>query len=229
MGDGGRFTRRGSLLRLGGFAATALGGSALAALEAEDGPAAVATGAVSCVLAPELTEGPFYVEDERLRRDVRDGKAGLPLLLRLKVVNASTCRVVKGATVEIWHCDALGAYSGDVAGNPGTNFLRGAQRTDAKGIATFRTIYPGFYSGRAVHVHVKVHVRGRVVHTGQLFFPARVTASVYANEPYRSHGTQPDTPNPADAIFRNGGGKGMLALTRSGSGYAGTVAMGVHA
>ena len=80
-----------------------------------------------------------------------------------------------------------------------------------------------------MHIHVKVHIGGSVVHTGQLFFPAAVTATVYKKAPYRTHGTTPDTPNASDAIFRNGGDKGMLKLARSGGGYVATVAMGVHA
>ena len=135
---------------------------------------------------------------------------------------------MRNAAVDVWHCDALGVYSGAVADNPGTNFLRGIQKTNAKGVATFKTIYPGFYQGRAVHVHVKVHMGGSVVHTGQLFFPPAVTNAVYAKNPYARHGTRPDTSNAADAIYRNGGSKGMLALERSGAGYVGSIAVGVH-
>jgi protocatechuate 3,4-dioxygenase beta subunit len=226
-----RLTRRGSLLRLAGIAAAA-GGAAAWRLDspgaAAAGPLAVASGLVSCVLTPELTEGPFYVAGERLRRAVATGKAGTPLRLDLTVVNASTCKPVRNATVEVWHCDALGVYSGAVAGNPGTNFLRGAQKTNAKGVAAFDTIYPGWYRGRAVHVHVKVHVGGSVVHTGQLFFPAGVTSAVYRKVPYATHGTVPDTLNPDDSIFRNGGSKGLLALKKAGAGYAGAIGMGVH-
>jgi protocatechuate 3,4-dioxygenase beta subunit len=223
-------------VKLGGLAAGALGagawgGRSLLGDDAEaagDGPAAVATGLVSCILTPELTEGPYYVANEKLRRDITEGKPGVPLLLERTVLNASTCRPVRNASVDIWHCDALGVYSGAIARNPGTNFLRGVQRTDADGVATFKTLYPGWYSGRAVHIPVKVHVRGNVVHTGQLFFPAAVTNAVYQRSPYRRHGTRPDTLNAGDSIFRNGGSKGMLALTKSGSGYTGRIAMGVH-
>jgi protocatechuate 3,4-dioxygenase beta subunit len=224
-----RLTRRASLLRLAGLAAGAAGGAAWK-LDSADGagPLAVTSRAVACVLTPELTEGPYYVSGERLRRDVTAGKPGVPLLLRLTVLNVATCKPIRNALVEIWHCDATGVYSGAVANNPGTNFLRGGQRTNATGVATFETIYPGFYSGRAVHIHVKVHVGGNVVHTGQLFFPAAVTKAVYRKAPYRRHGLQPDTSNANDAIFRNGGDKGMLALKRSGTGYVGSVAMGVH-
>jgi protocatechuate 3,4-dioxygenase beta subunit len=231
MSEHEQLTRRGTLLRLAGLAAAAGGGAAWRldpADAAGSGPKAVATGLVACVLTPELTEGPYYVAGEKLRRDVTEGKPGTALLLNLTVVNASTCKAVRNAAVEIWHCDALGAYSGAVAGNPGTNFLRGVQKTNLKGVATFKTVYPGWYPGRAVHIHVKVHVGGNVVHTGQLFFPAAVTNAVYRRAPYATHGTTPDTLNASDAIFRNGGSKGMLALKRSGAGYIGTIGMGVH-
>jgi protocatechuate 3,4-dioxygenase beta subunit len=226
-----RLTRRASLLRLAGLAAAAGGGAAWkldSADAAGSGPRAVSSGLVSCVLTPELTEGPYFVPNEALRRDVTEGKPGVPLLLSLTVLNASTCKPVRNAAVDIWHCDAVGVYSGAVAGDPGTNYLRGVQRTSAKGVATFKTVYPGWYRGRAVHIHVKVHVGGNVVHTGQLFFPAAVTNAVYRNAPYSTHGTTPDTLNASDSIFRNGGSKGMLALKASGTGYVGSIAMGVH-
>jgi protocatechuate 3,4-dioxygenase beta subunit len=223
-----RLTRRGSLLRFAG-AAAALGALGRLDTAAAAGPRAVASGLVACVLTPELTEGPYYVGGEKLRHDITESRPGTPLLLSLKVIDASTCKTIRNASVDVWHCDAAGVYSGAVAGDPGTNFLRGVQKTNGKGVATFRTIYPGFYPGRAVHVHVKVHVRGNVVHTGQLFFPAAITKAVYARAPYRSHGTTPDTPNAGDAIYRNGGNKGMLALKKHGGGYAASIAMGVHA
>jgi hypothetical protein len=225
-----RLTRRGTLLRLAGIAAAAGGAGAFRLDDADgaSGPLAVSSGLVKCVLTPELTEGPYYVAGEKLRRDVTEGKAGTALLLRLTVVNASTCKPVKNASVEIWHCDAGGVYSGAVANNPGTNFLRGVQKTNATGVATFKTIYPGWYQGRAVHIHVKVHVAGTVVHTGQLFFPASVTNVVYKRTPYSAHGTTPDTLNPNDSIFRNGGSKGLLTLKKNGTGYIGAIGMGVH-
>jgi protocatechuate 3,4-dioxygenase beta subunit len=222
---------RASVLRLAGLAAAAGGAAAWQAADSDgaaSGPLAVSSGLVTCVLAPELTEGPFYVPDEKVRRDITEGKAGLPLLLGLTVVNASSCKVIRNAAVDIWHCDALGEYSADIAGNPGTNFLRGVQRTNAKGLAMFKTIYPGFYQGRAVHVHVKVHVGGNVVHTGQLFFPAAVSNAVYRRKPYSARGTTPDTLNANDSIFRNGGSKGLLKMTRTKTGYTGTIAMGVN-
>jgi protocatechuate 3,4-dioxygenase beta subunit len=221
-----KITRRQSLARLAGVAAAAAGIDGL--LEPSTGSAAIEQGIAQCILTPELTQGPFYVPAEQLRHDITEGKPGTPLLLSCRVVNASTCRPVAAAAVDVWHCDAGGVYSGAIANNASTNFLRGVQRTNGQGIATFKTIYPGFYAGRAVHIHVEVHVHGSVVHTGQLFFPAAVTQAVYAKAPYSAHGTSPDTPNAQDAIFRNGGRYGMLKLTRTAAGYLGSITMGVH-
>jgi protocatechuate 3,4-dioxygenase beta subunit len=225
--DDAPLTRRGSLLKLGGglVALVAPGLVRSAAAEAGTGPAAVASGAVSCVLAPEQTEGPYYVPGERVRRNITEGRPGAPLSLRLRVVDASTCRPVKGAAVDVWHCDALGVYSG-VQGNTGT-FMRGVQRTDATGLAVFTTVYPGWYQGRTVHIHVKVHIGGNVVHTGQLYFPDTLTDAVYGKTPY-SRRPGRTTRNADDAIFRNGGRLSMLALRRANGRYTGLITMGVH-
>ncbi len=230
-------SRRRALTKLGGLAAAALGAGAWGARELRDapdadaagtGPTAVAAGLVSCVLTPEQTEGPYYVPGAPVRRNVTEGKPGVALTLRLSVVNVSTCKPIKGASVEIWHCDASGVYSGTAQqGTEGDRFLRGVQRTDAKGLAIFRTIYPGWYQGRTVHVHTKVHVAGNVVHTGQLYFADSVTDSVYARSPYSSRPNR-DPRNPGDSIYRNGGKRSTLELTRAGTGYTGSIAMGVH-
>jgi len=225
----GEHLSRRSLLRLAGLAAAGIGADALKGGwltdEAAAGPAAVASGAISCVLAPEQTEGPYYVANEQVRRNITEGRPGRPLTLRLAVVDASTCRPIKSAAVDVWHCDALGNYSG-VDGDDGT-FMRGVQRTNARGIATFRTVYPGWYQGRTVHIHVKVHVRGNVVHTGQLYFPDRVTDAVYRRAPYSGRPNR-DVRNPADAIYRNGGKRSLLSLKKIEAGYVGTIRMGVH-
>jgi len=114
----------------------------------------------------------------------RNGKPGAPVGLRLSVVDASTSGAIKGAAVDIWHADAGGVYSGAIAGKAGTNFLRGVQRTDLKGLALFKSIYPGWYQGRAVHIHVMVHIGGNIVHTGQFFFSDALTDVVYRRTPY---------------------------------------------
>ncbi len=181
---------------------------------------------VDCMLAPEQTEGPYYIDTDLIRRDITGGKEGVPLELRLQVLQASSCEPIANATVEVWHCDALGNYSG-VNGNAG-NFLRGGQRSAKDGQATFRTIYPGWYQGRTTHIHVKVHVGSREVHTGQLYFDDSANAAVYEQSPYDSHGT-PDTTNASDGIYQQGGKESTVALTRRGNGYVGRLSLGVRA
>jgi protocatechuate 3,4-dioxygenase beta subunit len=229
--DESRFTRRGSLARVGGLLAAGLatGGWKLGSSVDEVGPAGVSSGAVSCLLTPELTEGPYYIQGEKVRRDITEGKAGTPLLLKLAVVNASTCWPIKGAAVDIWHADALGVYSGFGEGADSRTFLRGVQKTDAKGVATFRTVYPGWYQGRTVHIHVKVFLGGNVVHTGQLFFSDTMTDAVYRKAPYSSRPNRSPR-NSGDSIFVNGGKRSVLKVRkRSGApGYVGTITMGVH-
>ena len=208
-----RLSRRSTLVRAGGLAAAALGAASLPAEAAGSGEQ---TAAVACVLAPELTEGPYYLPNEKLRRNITEGLPGAPLSLRLTVVDASTCKPIKGAAVDIWHCSAAGKYSGESAnGTVGLTFLRGIQRTDANGLALFRTVYPGWYQGRTVHIHVKVHVGGAVVHTGQLFFRDSFTAAVYKRAPYKARGA-PDMRNADDSIYGEGGSRSLLTLRTSG-------------
>ena len=228
MTDGERISRRASLAKLGGLVAGVAGvGAWRAAEDSSAGPAGVASGLVSCVLAPEQTEGPYYLDDHKVRRNITEGRPGAPLTLRLTVVNASSCKPIKGAAVDIWHCDAGGVYSGtSVQDTSDERFLRGIQKTDAKGLALFRTVYPGWYQGRTVHIHVMVHIGGNVVHTGQLYFPDALTDSVYARNPYRLRPNR-TTRNVADSIYRNGGKRSTLKLAKSGSGYVGSITMGV--
>jgi protocatechuate 3,4-dioxygenase beta subunit len=233
----GALSRRGALAKLGGFAAVALGAGTFGARELLDadeaeaagaGPAAVASGLVTCVLAPEQTEGPYYVDGATVRRNVTEGKPGVALTLRLTVVNASSCKPIKGAAVEIWHCDAGGVYSGTSAqGTENERFLRGVQRTDAKGLAIFRTIYPGWYQGRTVHIHTMVHIGGNVVHTGQLYFADAVTDAVYARSPYDRRSNRSPR-NSGDSIYRNGGKRSTLTLVKNGPAYTGSITMGVQ-
>ena len=224
-----RLTRRGSLVRLGGLVAAAVGATGLKTDSSEGaGPAAVASGALSCVLTPEQTEGPYYIAREAVRRNITEGRPGMPLHLRAFVVNASTCKPIRSAAVDIWHADAGGVYSGFGSGAASRTFMRGIQRTNAKGLALFRTVYPGWYQGRTVHIHVKVHLGGNVVHTGQLYFPDNVTDAVYRNAPYSSRPNR-DVRNASDSIFRNGGSKSLMNVKKSSAGvYVATIMMGVH-
>jgi protocatechuate 3,4-dioxygenase beta subunit len=216
-----RLTRRGSLIRAAGLLVGALGWK----LAGSDRAAAASS--VNCVLTPELTEGPYYIAGEKLRRDIREGRPGAHLTLLLAVVDAATCKPIQGAAVDIWHADAGGVYSGFGAGSGNRTFMRGIQRTGADGVAVFDTVYPGWYAGRAVHIHVKVHVRGNVVHTGQLFFPDAFTDAVYRRTPYSKRPNR-TTRNSADSIFANGGSKSIVKVRRQGSGYAGSLTVGVH-
>jgi protocatechuate 3,4-dioxygenase beta subunit len=205
---------------LRGAVVTALG---LAGLEARQSDAA----AVSCILTPEQTEGPYYIAGEKLRRNITEGRPGTALLLRTFVVDATTCRPIKNAAVDIWHADAGGVYSGFGDGAASRTFMRGIQRTNAKGLALFRTIYPGWYQGRTVHIHVKVHAGGNV-HTGQLYFPDSVTDAVYRRAPYSSRPVR-DVRNATDSVYRNGGSRSMLSVKKNSAGvYVATITMGVH-
>ena len=220
-----RLSRRSTLVRAGGLAAAALGAASLPAEAAGSGEQ---TAAVACVLAPELTEGPYYLPNEKLRRNITEGLPGAPLSLRLTVVDASTCKPIKGAAVDIWHCSAAGKYSGESAnGTVGLTFLRGIQRTDANGLALFRTVYPGWYQGRTVHIHVKVHVGGAVVHTGQLFFRDAFTDAVYRRAPYSGRSAR-DVRNADDSIYLAGGSRSLLRMRTAGKGYVGSISMGVR-
>ena len=224
-----RFTRRGSLVRLGGLVATAVGGAGLKIETSEGaGPAAVASGALTCVLTPEQTEGPYYIANEALRRNITEGRPGTPMWLRAFVVNASTCKPIKGAAVDIWHADAGGVYSGFGSGAANRTFMRGIQRTNAKGLALFRTVYPGWYQGRTVHIHVKVHLGSNVLHTGQLYFPDTVTDAVYRKAPYASRPNR-DVRNADDSIYRNGGRRSQVSVKKNSAGvYVASIVMGVH-
>jgi protocatechuate 3,4-dioxygenase beta subunit len=220
-----RFGRRESLVMAGGLAIAVLGAGAVPAGAA---PSTAAASTASCVLSPEMTPGPFYIPKEKVRRNVREGEPGTPLALRLGVVQAAGCKPITGAAVDIWHADAAGEYSGfEENASSGRTFLRGIQRTDATGSARFDTIYPGWYQGRAVHIHVKVHIAGHVVHTGQLFFDDALTDVVYARKPYNLRPDR-DTRNGQDSIFAGGGRRSMLRVTRQGTGYAASISMGVR-
>lgn len=194
---------------------------------AGDGVTGARRGA-TCVLTPEATQGPYYLADEAIRRDIREGRGGEVLRLVLGVVDATTCEPIEGATVEIWHADRQGNYSGFGATTSNHTFLRGGQVTDASGLVRFVTTYPGWYPGRCAHIHVKVHVGGDAVHTGQLYFPQRVSDQVYAQARYRHAGNR--VTNHQDGIFNGShGDQTKLAITRpAGGGYKGTITMGVQ-
>ena len=184
-----------------------------------------ATTTVDCVLTPEMTEGPYYLDDQVIRRDVTEGKTGVPLQLDLTVADASSCAPLPGLMVEIWHADAEGSYSGFGSGGSTTTFLRGGQNADTNGKVQFNTIYPGWYQGRAVHIHLKVH-DGNTVHTTQLFFDQSLTDQVFTEAPYQGHSG--GTTNAQDNIYGGGGASTTLKMAESGDGYVGTIVMGLQ-
>jgi protocatechuate 3,4-dioxygenase beta subunit len=225
-----RLTRRRALPWAGGLGLAAF----VSACADDDGRSAAPTAATSttgtmapdCVLMPELTEGPYYVDLDLVRSDIAEGRAGLPLDLRVTVVDADACEPLEGAAVDIWHCDAQGAYSG-VQGAEGETFCRGVQMTDAAGVAEFSTVFPGWYTGRAVHIHIKVQADGDQTHTGQLFFDSSVTSAVYTLEPYAARGEQ-DVANESDGIYAQSGGVTVAAVEVGEDSSSGSVTLGVQ-
>ena len=150
----------------------------------------MATSEDACILTPQAEPGPYYIDPKLVRTDIRDGKAGVPLTLRFRVIEAGPCTPITAARVDIWHCDARGIYSafpgqGDTHNLDTTNatFLRGTQMADKAGWAEFTTIYPGWYPGRATHIHFKVFLDERTVLTGQTFFPEALNEFIYTNVP----------------------------------------------
>lgn len=242
-------TRRTVLVASGATAAAlAVGAAAPEAPSAAAGDTAPVAAAAVCTLTREMTEGPYYLDGQYVRTDVTEGKPGIPLKLTLTVVDDDTCAPLSNALVEIWHADALGEYSGFVGNNghsepdDGT-FLRGGVLTGSSGTAAITTVYPGWYRGRCVHIHVKVHTGvtltpdgsftgGRELHTGQLFFDETVTTAVARVSPYSTN-TVTRTTLARDSIYDGGGAaSGLLTLTALGaspsSGYAGTLTLGVE-
>jgi protocatechuate 3,4-dioxygenase beta subunit len=175
---------------------------------------------------PEKTAGPFPLDQQFDRRDVTEGLPGQPVRLGLRVLDES-CAAVPGAKVEIWHADATGDYSAFVDNGggkdaaAGTTFLRGTQTADDNGIVEFLTVYPGWYHGRAVHIHLRVHLADATVLTSQMFFDSDYTAGVYGVAPYAEFGL-PDTSNEADSIAGNPGAEGTLVHTSAGETSKGT-------
>lgn len=189
-------------------------------------PASNAPG--SCTLYPQQTEGPYYVDGDMLRADVREDRQGTLLVLALQVLSADGCTPLANAAVDIWHCDAAGIYSGFQGQLGGLNttgqiFLRGTQLTGADGRVQFTTIYPGWYPGRTTHIHFKVHLTPTREVTSQLYFPEELNREVYATEPYAEHG-QKDTSNMADGFA---GSAPLLAVTSTLLGYAASMSITV--
>jgi protocatechuate 3,4-dioxygenase beta subunit len=196
----------------------------------------------TCVVKPQQTEGPYFVDEKLNRSDIRsdpsDGsvKQGIPLRLVFHVsqIDGSSCIPLTGATVDLWHCDALGVYS-DVTdpsfSTVGKKFLRGYQVTDTNGTVQFVTIYPGWYPGRTVHIHFKIRSdstsQRSYEFTSQLYFDDFLTEQIHAQPPYAAKG-QRTQKNERDGIFRGGGEQLMLQLTKDVQGYVGTFDIGLQ-
>src|SRR5215204_1342569 len=219
----------------------------------------------SCLLTPEQTEGPYHIDLGLIRSDISEGRPGIPLELYFLVQSTGRCQPISDASVEIWHCDALGQYSGvgeqtsqrlgdqsapasdgpagitsarldgplpraDDAQRPDNSlrFLRGGQVTGRDGRVTFKTIYPGWYRGRTVHIHVKVHNGTNDIHTGQLYFDDALSSEIYIQAPYSSRPGR-DTTNRTDEIYAVGGQHSTLAVQHTSNGLAASITLTVNA
>lgn len=206
------------------------------------GAVAAAAGIPTCVVRPEQTEGPYFVDEKLHRSDIRleateqSIKPGAPLRLEFHVsrIAGGSCAPLAGAIVDVWHCDALGMYS-DVRDRSfdtrGKTFLRGYQITNVNGIAQFLTIYPGWYQGRAVHIHFKIRSAvqgGRAQEfTSQLYFDESINDQVFKEAPYNGHRGR-RVMNDRDFIFRRGGKELLLTPTKSSQGYAANFDIGLQ-
>jgi protocatechuate 3,4-dioxygenase beta subunit len=250
-----RLTRRKFLMQVSAlspaFALFVLKGQPFAAPDQAATPAATTEPiALDCVAAPSMTEGPYFVDELLKRADLRTDpthnavKPGVPLKLAIAVfsVTGNACTPLKGAQIDLWHCDASGLYSDEAANNTvGQKFLRGYQITDENGLVNFTTIYPGWYRGRTVHIHVKVRTFSAdgtqsYAFNSQFFFDDTLTDTVLAQAPYNAHG-QRDTTNANDMVFlgtdagtadaHDLGEKMLLTLVKDGDGYTSSVNIGV--
>jgi protocatechuate 3,4-dioxygenase beta subunit len=196
---------------------------------------------MSCTVSrrwAEQDEGPYHREAQPVRRDVVEDRDGVALQLGIRLAgDGGTPR--GGASVEIWQCDALGRYSGFPPPDAATvvtaqtaprgeylgdqTFLRGRQTTDAAGMVEFRTIYPGWYPGRTVHIHLMVQTEGALL-TSQLYFPDDVTDLVLASAPYADR-PQRDTTNATDEIFPTGGDPALLDVGAVVDGYRAAICL----
>ena len=191
--------------------------------------------APACVLTPRQTEGPFYFDPKQIRRNITEGRPGTPLQVALQVVEAGTCRPIQDALVDIWHADVIGVYSGYTRQGErgevdasGETFLRGSQITAANGLVQFESIYPGWYPGRAVHIHFKVRFANQTAVTSQLYFPEEVTDRAYAAALYNQRG-RGRTTNATDGLLRGAPEYHNLlaAVAAAGAGYRASLTIGI--
>lgn len=216
-------------------------GSASLMLGCNRQPANTANAAqLGCVLTPQQTEGPYFVDEKMQRADLRldpsDGliQQGMPLALNLRILSAGPeCVPVKDAMVDIWHSNAQGIYS-DARDRSfdtrGKRFLRGYQRTDGQGRVQFVTIYPGWYPGRTPHIHVKVRARDSrgllQDFTTQLYFADTLSDHVFGGGPYAGRGER-KTRNDNDFIYSEGGRQLTLQPVADGQGMKASYDLGI--
>jgi protocatechuate 3,4-dioxygenase beta subunit len=183
----------------------------------------------ACAVTPTETAGPFPSVTSLFRSDIREDRQGIPLTLTIKVVNSSaSCAPVANASVEIWHADVAGNYS-EYSSEASKTYLRGVQTTDAGGQVVFTTIYPGWYQGRATHIHVDVKINGVSRKVTQMAFAEAVNNAVYASSVYASRGSNP-TANAADGIFSDSLASELVTPAGSpSSGYTATFQVGITA
>jgi protocatechuate 3,4-dioxygenase beta subunit len=224
-------SRRDALKLLGAGSASLFAWSAAPAAADTLTPNAVAGSALDCIVRPELKIGPYFVDNQLNRSDIRfepadsSIKAGALLTLNIGVfaVTSGRCIPLEGAQLDVWHCDAQGIYSG-IKGWPfdttGLIFLRGYQLTDPKGQVQFKTIFPGWYSGRTVHIHVMIRTttaEGQYYEfVSQLFFSDTLTDRIHALKPYVRKEPR-NTRNSADSVYAKGGYQLLLNVTGSSS------------
>ena len=198
----------------------------------------------SCVSTPTEEEGPYpypggEITDPLDRSDVTPSQTGVPLLLNLVVVNTNNnCNAVENVRVDIWHCNKDGYYSGYANQNEalgaksyvGETWLRGYQLSDAAGSVKFTTIYPGWYTGRATHIHIEVFINSVLKKTGQMAFPESISDVVHVSTLYAAHGVNPIR-NATDHVFGDSAtdlANETLSLAGSVSvGYTGTYTIGL--
>lgn len=233
LGAGGGGTGTGSGTGSGTGTGTGAGGNGGAGAGGNGG--AGGGGVVDCALTPAQTEGPFYLDDDLVRDDITEGKPGISLRVVVHVVALADCTPLADYPVDLWHADHLGQYSGFPGqghqGNvdlTGETFLRGTGITDENGRVEIATIYPGWYPGRAVHIHFKVHLPGNMEVTSQLYFPDETNEAVHQQPPYDTLGS-PNTTNAQDGILNATPDKERLLVTLSpdGSGYLAELVVGV--
>jgi len=220
-----------------------LGASTAGAILAFGPPAsAQQAGIPACVVRPAQMEGPYFVEERLLRSDIRldpstnrvTPGAMLDLSFAVSRLGSNGCTPLSGAQVDVWQCDAIGVYS-DVTDRSfksvGQKFLRGHQMTDAAGVARFTTIYPGWYPGRAVHIHFKIRTEPAAARghefVSQLYFDDTLTDRVHARDPYAAKGLK-RTRNSGDGIYKDGGQELMLKVTETAKGFSAPFAIGLQ-